>query len=184
MAGRKIEIEYLKLPADPKELLNLYSLRDRLRIYESLAGNLQSYIEQIFNSFVYKGKDLLEYIPEDHWEQYRFDEGANKFTKKEFIKEFHKSTTKFVINVDKKIITEHPISHFPMRYKLSGDNVKVLFRERNYQWNHRDYNPHYTQWDYEFLINLKDNKMINVYTAKLSVPHSYGSSSSTLYDDD
>ena len=63
-------MEKLKLPANPQDLLNLYSLRDQLRIKEELEKNIESYIWDYVKSFFMTSDEVLKYIPESKYNEY------------------------------------------------------------------------------------------------------------------
>jgi hypothetical protein len=63
-------MEKLKLPTNPQDLLNLYSLRDQLRIKDEIETNLESYIWNYVKSFFLTSEEVLKYIPESKYTEY------------------------------------------------------------------------------------------------------------------
>lgn len=64
------EVTKLKLPINPGDLLNLYDLRDQLRLKEELEKNTDKYIWDYFKSFLKTSDEVLKYIPEEMYGKY------------------------------------------------------------------------------------------------------------------
>lgn len=52
---KSAEIPYLKLPANPQDLINMYDLKDRIILKKALQTNIKEYIFNFHNSFIKTG---------------------------------------------------------------------------------------------------------------------------------
>lgn len=67
----------LELPPNPQDLLNLYSLRDQMRLKEELENNIESYIWNYVKSFFMTSDEILKYIPNEKHKEYFLDSVIN-----------------------------------------------------------------------------------------------------------
>lgn len=65
-------IEKLKLPSDPRDLIDLYDLRDRIIIRDTIVNNLDKYVEDYYFSFCKSFTELFDILPKPKAHLYKF----------------------------------------------------------------------------------------------------------------
>lgn len=65
------EIPKLQLPANPEDLINMYDLKDRIILQQSLTNNIEKYISDYHHSFLKTGEQVLQIIPEKQLKNYK-----------------------------------------------------------------------------------------------------------------